>query len=25
LGTLNAKLSAQIWPKVVAFLHDTLG
>ena len=25
LGTLNAKLAAQIWPKVVAFLHDTLG
>ena len=25
LGTLNAELAAQIWPKVVAFLHDTLG
>ena len=25
LGTLNAELAAQIWPKVVSFLHDTLG
>ena len=25
LGTLNAELAARIWPKVVAFLHDTLG
>lgn len=25
LGTLNAKLAAEIWPKVVSFLHDTLG
>jgi carboxymethylenebutenolidase len=25
LGTLNATLAAQIWPKVTAFLHDTLG
>ncbi|MDA1183018.1 MAG: dienelactone hydrolase family protein [Acidobacteria bacterium] len=25
LGTLNADLAAQIWPKVVAFLHDELG
>ena len=25
LGTFNAKLSAEIWPKVVSFLHDTLG
>jgi hypothetical protein len=24
LGTLNADLAAQIWPKVVSFLHDTL-
>ena len=24
LGTLNAKLAAQIWPEVVSFLHDTL-
>jgi len=24
LGTLNAELAAQIWPTVVAFLHDTL-
>jgi carboxymethylenebutenolidase len=24
LGTLNATLAAQIWPKVVSFLHDTL-
>jgi len=24
LGTLNATLAAQIWPKVTAFLHDTL-
>jgi carboxymethylenebutenolidase len=25
MGTLNAELAAQIWPKVVSFLHDTLG
>jgi carboxymethylenebutenolidase len=25
LGTLNSKLAAEIWPKVVSFLHDTLG
>jgi carboxymethylenebutenolidase len=24
LGTLNATLAAQIWPGVIAFLHDTL-
>ena len=24
LGTLNATLAAQIWPKVVSFLHDTV-
>lgn len=24
LGTLNAHLAAEIWPKVVSFLHDTL-
>jgi dienelactone hydrolase len=24
LGTLNATLAAEIWPKAVAFLHDTL-
>ena len=25
LGTFNARLSAEIWPKVVSFLHGTLG
>ena len=25
LGTLNSTLAAEIWPKVVSFLHDTLG
>ena len=24
LGTMNAKLAAEIWPTVVSFLHDTL-
>ena len=24
LGTLNANLAAEIWPKVVSFLHDTV-
>ena len=24
LGTLNAELAAQIWPKVTSFLHDTV-
>jgi len=25
LGTLNTALAAQIWPQVIAFLHETLG
>jgi carboxymethylenebutenolidase len=25
LGTLNAKLAAEIWPRVTSFLHETLG
>jgi len=25
LGTLNEKLAAEIWPKVVSFLHEALG